>query len=137
MRTAPTLVKLWQCVRVGTLMSVALSLVAVVVFLIGGEGSFASLHTSFAKAVLVYLVGGVIARTIVGVLQPLARWKAGAAIVGFIASLPVAILFRLAAIGDDSWSKRDTGVSLLFAATLGTSLGVAYRDIFLGADGRR
>ena len=114
-------------------MGVALSLLALIVFLIGGEGTFASLHTSFAKAVLAYLLGGIIAGTIVGILRPLARWKAGAVVVGFLASLPVAVLFRLAAVGADGWSKRDTGVSLLFAATLGTSLGVAYRDIFSSA----
>ena len=116
--------------KTGTIFGLAFSLLALVVFLLGGQGPFEANHSSFGKIVVTYFLGGVSAGMIVGMLRPLTASKVGAAVTGFIAAAPVSILMRFAVNGFRAWTVKDTVLSILMCAALGAPLGVAYRDIF-------
>ena len=120
---------LWG-VRSGVVFGLAFSALALVIRLLGGEGPFEVHHTSFAKMIASYLLGGISAGVIVGALRPLTKSKPGAAVVGFFAAIPIGMLVRLAMLGNEPWEPRDTIVTLLVCIALGAPVGVMYRDIF-------
>ena len=113
--------------RVGAIFGLLYASLAVVIFLVGGQAPFEAGHSSFEKMIATYLVGGVGAGLIVGMLKPLTQSKVGAAIVGSLAAIPVGILLRFATGHPGPWQGTDTVVTLLFCAMLGAPLGVAYR----------
>jgi len=81
--------------------------------------------------VVVYLVGGSAAGIATGILLPLARWTAGAALVGIVAAVPLGY-FGLRAIGGAApWGREDTLVLAIFALAFGGPAGMLYREIFL------
>ena len=63
-------------------------------------------------------------------MRPLAYSKPGAAVVGFIAAIPFAVLLRVAVSGFVPWTTVDTILVTFMCAALGAPLGVAFRDVF-------
>lgn len=120
---------LWGA-KTGTIFGLAFSLLALVIFLLGGQGPFEANHSSFGRIVGAYFLGGLSAGIIVGILRPLTASKVGAAMTGFVATAPVSVLMRIAIDGFQAWTVKDSILSILMCAALGAPLGVAYRDIF-------
>src|SRR3954462_7649924 len=88
----PVLGRMWWGLRIGTLFGLVLASAATILFILGGESVFTSLHSSFLQVTMTDIVGGAVAGCVVGVLRPLAASKAGAAAVGFLAAIPVSVL---------------------------------------------
>jgi hypothetical protein len=120
---------LWGA-RVGAIFGSLFALVALVVFVLGGQRAFDVQHTSLGSVLLTYLLGGVGAGLITGLLRPLTAWKIGAALVGFLAAIPVGVLLRSATGGSGPWSGSEATTLVIFCAVLGAPLGVAYREVF-------
>lgn len=128
----PTLILrvIWG-IRWGALFGIAFVAIAVVIDVLSGSSAFESHHTTFGKTAASYVSGGMAAGLVVGLMQPITRWKAGAAFVGFVAAVPVAILFHFATHGFGPWHVSDTIMALIFCLILGAPTGVVYREIFL------
>jgi hypothetical protein len=122
--------RLWWGARWGALFGCAFVAIAVAIYVLSGQSAFESHHTTFGQVALTYFFGGVIAGVVVGILRPLTRSKAGAALVGFMAAMPVAILMRFATDGFGPWQQSDTVEIIVLSLILGAPTGILYREIF-------
>lgn len=88
------------------------------------------LHTSSGTAlnalaaIAYYVLGGIVAGSIVGFLYPLLRWRIGAVLIGLIASVPLcaAGLWMLGGFGP--WDPADNLTLLFCTAALGVGGGL-------------
>jgi hypothetical protein len=80
-----------------------------------------------AAIVAVNVLGGTVTGGIVGALLPLMRWRAGAAVVGMIASLPLAAALASTRLGFAGWTRNEFLTVLIFALTVGCGGGVIVR----------
>lgn len=119
---------LWGA-RTGLVFGCLFAGLALLVFLIGGQATFAILQTSFEKTVVGYLVGGVCGGVITGLLRPLTSSKPGAGFVGFLSLIPFAILVIWARGHTGPWQPSDI-VGMCLVALLGVPLGVTMLDQF-------
>lgn len=101
-------------------------------FLFRGEAVFAKYKMSFGAVIAFYLGGAVAAGAVVGMLLPLGRSTGGAALLGFIAGIPVAVAFRIALSGFAAWTVRDTIFLILWPLVLGAPAGTVLREVFAG-----
>jgi hypothetical protein len=99
------------------------ALVALVIYAFQGSRPFESKGITLASTVAVYIVGGLIGGTIVGLLRPLTKRRAGAMLLGVIAMIPVSIGFVFILFGPISrWGG-------------GELFGVLFTAVFLGGYG--
>jgi len=122
--------RIWWGARWGALFGVAFVAIAVVIYTLSGQTAFEAHHTTFGRVVLTYFFGGVAAGVVVGIMKPLTRWKAGAAVVGFLAGMPVATIMRFATDGFGPWHRSDTIDVIVMSLILGVPTGIIYREIF-------
>lgn len=71
-----------------------------------------------------YLVGGVGGGAVVGILRPLLARKAGAAIVGVIAAIPMILAVRVVLRGFQPWDSEDAVVLGISCVILGVFGGL-------------
>ena len=82
------------------------------------------------QAIAVYLLGGMAAGAIAGLLRPLARRPAGAIIVGIVASAPLFYGIIGTIAGFSPWTANNTialGISVL---VFGVGGGLGMREVF-------
>jgi hypothetical protein len=103
---------------------------ALIQFLIKGP-SFAELYRlSFTALVGIYLVGCALAGVLVGLLLPMARWKWGSMVVGFLAILPIGAIIQYATLGGQPWEAASTFVVVIGALAIGLPVGRIYHELF-------
>lgn len=85
-----------------------------------GPNVFDSYHMTFVSVVGVYLGGGLLSGTLVGLLRPIARYPLGAALVGFLAALPIAFVIEKLSDAGASWNYIDTITVTVCSVGLGT-----------------
>ena len=89
------------------------------------NSSSASHRLSLPVIIGVYVVGGVLAGAIVGVLRPLTRYAIGAMLVSLPAFLPIATLITMAYEGSpEHWGKAVWETVLLLTCTAGPGFGL-------------
>jgi hypothetical protein len=76
--------------RWGLMAAGAYSAYVILLYAVGGAGPFESRGVSLPSVIGIYLLGGVMGGPIVSYLQPLARSRVGAMMLGVIAMLPLA-----------------------------------------------
>jgi hypothetical protein len=89
--------------------------------IIRGSAPFDRHGISPAEVIQAYLVGGVVAGALIGLLRPLTRWGWGAALLGLIASIPIVGLIGLALHGPDP-SSSEILAQAITAVLLGPSV---------------
>jgi hypothetical protein len=105
---------------------VLLTLWVLFVYLQHGDAPFAAKHTTLPFTVALYLGGGVVAGGIAGLLGPLGRGRAWAAMVGYLSALPVS-----AALGVfGGLGGRNPWLVVGLTALIGLPVGVIYRQMF-------
>lgn len=77
---------------------------ATVQLLIGGSEVFTAKDTSYLAVVTAYILGGVAAGAVVGLLRRFAQNPIGAVTTGILASAPVFVGIRIALSGFQPWS---------------------------------
>jgi len=104
------------------------SLVAGLIYLVGGSEPFARHSSTLGMTIIGYFVGGILAGLIIGILRPLNRWAWGAGVVGFLAAIPIWAGMRVAIHGlkPVSWSDVETIIQL--SALFGPICGVVARS---------
>lgn len=82
--------------------------------------------------VALYIVGGAFAGAMVGLLQPLTRWRIGAAAVGAFAAFPIfaVVAGMISPATAPPFSPGYWFVTIVGAVSLGGIVGVVYREIF-------
>jgi hypothetical protein len=99
------------------------SLVALGIYAFQGSRPFESKDITLGSTVAVYIVGGLLGGTVVGLLRPLGKRRAGAMLLGVIAMIPVSIGFVFILFGPISrWGG-------------GELFGVLFTAVFLGGYG--
>jgi hypothetical protein len=106
-----------------------LCLIGVVAFLLGqGREQLSRLGVPFAVLVAVYVLGSVVGGVIAGVLAPLARIRAGAPVVGFLATMPVTIPIAFLIVGRSYWYPRGVLLAAFMSFVVGVGLGLVAHD---------
>lgn len=109
-------------VEYGVLGAVAYSLFVVVAYVVTGGSNLEDQGLTLPGVLSAYFAGGIGGGLIYGVLGPLAKWRMGAAVVGFFVSIPIwvgaAIILPALHLGD-----AVTWVTILLAAVLVGGIG--------------
>jgi hypothetical protein len=123
--------------RYGGIFGLIYSVWAVVSFVVGGQETFARQGTTIGEVIVFYLVGGAVAGAIVGMLRPLTYHRAGAALVGFLAAIPLGVGIKVMLTGFRLWTQVDRITLLLFPLFFGCGAGLVLHGIFLDTDAER
>jgi hypothetical protein len=110
-------------VLIGLAFACIYSLYVCGLYLLEGSRPFDRLHTTLGIVVLMYFSGGIAAGVTVGLLQPLARSRAGAIFVGIIAAF---FVFLGIGVGMDGLPSRwggDSWGSVVLCAVLFGAFG--------------
>ena len=100
------------------------------IFIIGGPGVLDRYGVSLGEVVLVYVVGGILSGASVGLLLPLTRWKAGSALVGVVAMLPVFVGIAYTVAGPPPWEFPQKFATVLSSVVVGGLGGLIFKDVF-------
>ena len=111
----------------GLAFAAAFSLIALASFALGDPRQFARMGVTPGTTVGAYAFGGAVGGTLVGLLRPLTRWRAGSGVVGVVACLPLSLGFLLAMRGPPShWTTSNVGAGVVTALLLGTACGTLW-----------
>jgi len=105
----------------GLVVAALFSLVALVIYIRAGSVPFRDLGASLPLAALGYVLMGVGAGLVAGILWPLARWWPGALVVGYVTAFPFWFLGGLVWGGQPI--RATLHMSLLLALAFGPPLG--------------
>ena len=119
--------------RVGLAIGLMLAALATVARLIGGEEVFTGMHTSFVVVVTLDVCAGVAIGVLVSVLEPVARSKVGAAILGAAVAALLGCVLQYLTGDSRTWTRGDIALIGIFSLTLGVPVGLSYREIFVGS----
>ena len=106
------------------MLAATFSVFAVIQYAVDAQAMEERYHVGLLKVVATYAFGGALGGTIVGLLLPMARWKAGAGMLGVIAVLPLAVMIQYTTMGPSRWSLDNTIVVVLGSLLLGIPLGI-------------
>lgn len=116
----------------GARMGVYFCALALLVFLIGGNAALAAKgHPSIEKLLPVYMLGSSVAGGIGGLVAPLVTNNLRAALVGAVALMPMGVLWRIASVGFQPWTRGDTFAVGFGAFIVGAGGGVIIRRVLL------
>jgi hypothetical protein len=101
-----------QCVVIGLAFACIYSLYVCGLYLLEGAEPFTRLGTTLGVVIGTYFFGGISAGVAVGALQPLARWRAGAILVGIIGAFFVFFGILVASDGFPSRWGRDQWITI-------------------------
>lgn len=122
---------LWQNVhvgvRAGTSCAILFSVVALLLFVVGGSSALAELHLTLARLIAAYFVAGIAVGAFVGALRPLARTVVGTLAVGAAGGLLLNAVLRTAQDGLRFWGPLDKYYALIFAV-VGAIAGLQVRS---------
>ena len=113
-----------QYVLIGLAFACLYSLYVCVLYLLQGSAPFDRLGTNLWIVIGTYFFGGISAGVVVGLLQPLARWRLGAIVIGIIAAFFVFFGIVVAQDGlpsrwgSDNWILL-TALPILFGTLAG------------------
>ena len=89
-----------------------------------GSTHYDQYDLSLGAIIVTYFVGGVAGGAVVGVLRPLTKYFVGAALVGLVAALPLAMAVGVATHGDPRhWSADNWDFVRFFLHSVGTAVG--------------
>lgn len=114
-------------VQVGLMMAVLLCLWVAILALIQRSITFKTTSGASFNAFVamgLYLFGGLSGGAMVGALQPMMRWRIGAAIVGILAALPFCTAVIAMLSGFSVWGRTESISLVLFVITCGGSGGL-------------
>jgi len=114
---------LWG-LALGLFGAVFFSVIAIVFWILGGPGVFEGNGTTLGATLLAYLVGGLLAGGLLGVLRPIARHWVGAAIVGVVCATAV---YGAIAVSIEGLTIRSVKTALIAGILLGPFFGVGTR----------
>jgi hypothetical protein len=107
-------------VQYGMGFAILFSAYAVIARITAGPTAFDRYHATLVSVVGIYFGGGLVSGTIVGLLRPLAKYAFGAALVGFLAALPITLAIDRLTDDGASWNYIDTVVVVVTSAGLGS-----------------
>lgn len=106
----------------GLVLASIYSAYVIVVFVASDGAVFERRGLSLGSTLLTYLAGGIVGGILYGVLAPLARWRFGAFMVGYIVAIPVC-LGAAVALPDVDFGSRVTWFALAIAPLAGGIVG--------------
>ena len=115
---------LWGA-RLGLAVGAVFSAWALAVFVLSAGQAMRDNGTTLPAVLAAYLAGGPVAGGVMGALRPLARWAAGAAVVGFVTAIPVFVAIRLAVDGTKPAEAGEL-LGVIFFGIVGGALGVVF-----------
>ena len=93
-------------------------------YLLGGPEPFSRLGVSLTSVIATYLVGGVAAGAVIGLLRPLSRNDFGAFVVGYLAAVPITAGLMIRLDGwPTAWTVRRWHEFPILVLVFGTMVG--------------
>ena len=103
--------------------AVGFSALALVIYAITGSAAFKANDVGVGQVLGFYFIGGAIGGATLGLLRPLVRSGATAAIVGFLVTLPLAGVLRVSLYGVGNWTSKHVIGVVVLAALFGPLAG--------------
>jgi hypothetical protein len=113
-------------IRWGLRLGCVFSLLALGARVVAGSSGFDKVHTTVWAFVALYLVGGIVSGTIVGLLRPILRWRVGGLVTGIVATFPIALALRTMADGFAPWDHFATELVVSFTLIVGGGCGLGW-----------
>lgn len=118
----------------GIAFGLGFSCYVVLLFLSRGEAAFEPHGMTLTQVVALYLAGGTLAGAVVGLLRPLTRNTWGAAVVGFLGAVTIAVFLIIAEGGLIPWTQAKTTKAIILGLVWGPLGGVMLRALFKRRD---
>ena len=115
----------------GAIFGVVCACIALLQYLVRGAGFETRYQLTLPTLAVAYLGGCIVAGALVGLLLPLGKWRPGAALVGFLAILPVGAAIELSTLTGSGWTRANTFVLIVGAVGIGVPVGAIYHAMFL------
>jgi hypothetical protein len=112
----------------GVMLSLVYCAFAIIQFTIQGPALASAVHVTPPAILAVYVAGGIVAGSVVGIALPIARSQVGAGVVGAVAVLPIFVMMRYAQHGSAQWNRMDVFSVVGAAVLVGGGLGLAFRE---------
>jgi len=132
--------RVWRSVRAAAVMGAAVAILIVIIGLLNGARLISmrgGLQYDWVTLAIAYLSASLLGGLLVGFLQPLAKLKAGAAVIGGVVGALFGIGIHYSARPIEPWGTKQAVLVAVVALALGVPLGLSYRDIFGGKQRRR
>ena len=115
-------------IGIGLIFASFYSLYVIVLYVFQGQEPFARLGTNLMTVIATYFFGGITAGAVVGILQPLNRWRLGGILIGIVAAFFVFFGIAVAADGPPTkWERRTWEPLLALPILFGTFAGIWFR----------
>lgn len=105
--------------RYGLGFAVIYAALGLVIALVTGGRALEANRLDVWQMLLSYLVGGMVAGLIVGLLLPVGRWLVGAMFLGYVAAVPVGFVFELVDAASLPGREIDVVGPFIWAGALG------------------
>jgi uncharacterized membrane protein len=96
-------------------------------YLLFGSTAFNELHTSVLTVVSLYIIGGLVAGGLVGIVMPIIRSDFMAGLVGSVVGILGSLAMQIMDTSVKAWTFDSVATVLVLGIGLGGSLGIAYR----------
>ena len=106
-------------------MAMVYFLLVLLIYVFRGSAPFERAGTTLSQVSLGYLIGGLVGGVVFGLLLPLGKTRAGAALLGFVVAVPVIHVIMLAVDESALYGTSRLVITLLTAVILGPACGVA------------
>ena len=111
----------------GLVLGLMYSALALVIYLTRGSEPFEANEITLFSTVMIYLLGGLLGGSLMGLLSPLSRTRPGSIAVGMLAFLPVTLGFAFISEGAPSrWDNAVVFASMMTAVLLGGWTGYLF-----------
>lgn len=125
--------RVWRSVGAGAVMGAVVATGIVIIGLLNGSRLITmrgGLQYDWVTLAIAYLAASFLGGLLVGLLQPLARVKLGAAMIGAAVGALFGVGIHYSARPVEAWDTRQAVLVALVALALGAPLGLSYREIF-------
>ena len=125
--------RVWRSVSAGAVMGAVVAIVIVIIGLLNGSPLIAmrgGLQYDWVTLAIAYQAASFLGGLLVGLLQPLAKVKLGAAVIGAAVGALFGVGIHYSARPIEPWDTKQVALVALVALALGAPLGLSYREIF-------
>src|SRR5690242_2149718 len=125
--------RVWRSVGAAAVMGAVVAIWIVIIGLLNGSRLVSmrgGLQYDWVTLAIAYLAASLVGGLLVGLLQPLAKVKAGAAVIGAAVGALFGVGIHYSARPIEPWDTKQVVLVALVALALGAPLGLSYREIF-------
>jgi hypothetical protein len=107
-------------------MAVFFSVLSAISFALSQHNPFEIMHMTWLRGISCYLISGILAGIVGGVIRPLGKWVSGSVVIGALAGGITGVVFAFGQFGRSNWSGNSIGFAV-FLSVIGAIFGPLVR----------